>query len=200
MPLFVFRSGVAVAVPADYARDPQHRLLVDRLTHSRRYTEAVALLESHPDSWLAADVLTGAPWAQRYLTTTAYLSQHDPAQARRGARALFRVLNGAKPRTGRPHAPPLPPDARTTAVLGRWRADLDGVWPSASAATLAQAVARLAAAHFPFSAAHRRALVALVRRTRLRKQDLVLTLTSWETGVPVRRLRAGPTVSDLVYR
>jgi hypothetical protein len=203
MPLFVFRAGVAVAVPADYARDPRHQLLVDRLERTSRYTDAVAILDSHPDSFLAADILTGAPWAQRYLNTTARLSQLDPAKARRGLRALMCVLNGVKPRTGRHRAPPLTRVARGRAddVLARWRADIDRVWQQDRTA-LAFAVSALSVGHFTLSTAHRRALRALVRRKGLRRHDLVLTLTSWETGVPLRRLRMAQPVStpELVYR
>lgn len=201
MPLFVFRAGIAVAVPADYARDPQHRLLVDRLTSLTRYAEAITILESHPDSWLAADVLTGAPWAQRFLNSTARLSHVDPKQARRGLRALMLVLNGVKPRVGRHRAPGLSMATRdrTTEVLTRWRSIIDTQWPQGRA-TVAQDVANAAAAHFPLSTAHRRALAALMRRPGLRKHDLVLALTSWETGVPVRRLRATQPHAELVYR
>lgn len=201
MPLCVFRAGVVVEVPADYARDPRHRTLVDRLNRISRYADAVTLLEQHPDSWLAADVLTGAPWAQRFLTTTARLSQLDPKAARRGQRALMRVLNGVKPRTGRHRAPALTSDVRdrTAGVLVRWRSAIDTVWQQ-ERATLARAVATLAAASFPLSKAHRRALVALSRRKGLRKHDLVLTLVSWETGVPLRRLRTAQPETELVYR
>lgn len=206
MPQFVFRAGIAVAVPADYARDPQHRALVDRLNRISRYADAITLLEQHPDSWLVADVLTGAPWAQRFLNTTARLSQLDPKQARRGLRALMLVLNGVKPRIGRHRAPALTADARdrTVDVMAQWRADVDTVWNAADwrqdRATLTSALIALATARFPLSKAHRRALVALVRRKGLRKHDLVLTLVSWETGVPLRRLRTTQPETELVYR
>lgn len=201
MPLFVFRSGIAVAVPTDYATDPHHRLLVDRLTRLSRYADVVTLLEQHPDGWLAADVLTGAAWARKFLNTTARLSQLDPTQARRGQRALMRVLNGTKARTGRHRAPATTAAVRdrTVEVLTRWRADIETVWHQ-DRATLASAVAKLAASRFSLSRSHRRALGTLARRHGLRKHDLVLTLVSWETGVPVRRLRSAQSVPELVYR
>lgn len=201
MPLFVFRSGIAVAVPPDYAQDPQHRLLVDRLTRLSRYSEVVTLLEQHPNGFLAADLLTGAPWAQKFLNSTARLAQTDPKQARRGLRALLWVLNGTKPRPGRHRDPPLDPTvmAHAADALARWQIVIDRLWGT-DRASLTAAVRTRAAAAFVLSQSHQRALRALVRRPGLRKRDLVLALASWETGLPLRRLRGTPDgVATLIY-
>jgi hypothetical protein len=201
--MFVFRSGVPVAVPDDYANDPYHAMLVTFLNAETRYEAVVAFLEQHSASWLAADVLTSAPWSKKFLNTTAQLwasSQTNRALAARGWRALMHVLNGTKSRTGRPRAPAMTTDVRdhTADVLTWWRSTIDNLWPERVA--LASAIAAVAGTRFPLSKAHRRALVALARRKGLRKHDLVLTLVSWETGVPVRRLRTTQPAAELVYR
>jgi hypothetical protein len=201
--MFVFRCGIPVAVPTNYGTDLGHCRLVDRLTRSRRYLDAVALLEQHPDSWLVADVLTGAPWAQKFLQTTAQLWGQPATRrdAQRGTRALMQVLAGTRPpHGGRRRQPPLPPDVRAHAavVMATWRAEVEARWGLLGRPALAQALLTHATGFRP-SAAHHRALRALVRRPKLRKRDLVLTLTSWETGVPVRHLRVTPPVAALAY-
>jgi hypothetical protein len=202
MALFVFRSGIPVAVPADYADDPQHRALVERLSQTNQYADAVAILEQHPDSFLAADVLTGAPWAQRFLNTTARLYQIDRRTARHGVRALLLVLNGTKPRTGRHRKPPLSPETigHAVEVVTRWRDVVDACWEQ-ERSTLLATLTREATQYFQFSRAHRRALALLLRRRTLRKGELVLTLASWETRLPTRRLRHSSMhpMLDFVY-
>ena len=193
MALYVLRSGCLVAVPEGYADTPTHKALVARLTSVHTYAEAVDILTAHADSWLAADVLTGVPWAQKFLLTTARLYQLDQPAAKRGLRALMRVLNGTKSQTGRHRVPPLLPAARGTAsaALGRWQTYVDTIW-TADRAELASAVQRLA-----LSTAHRTVLRTLMQRKTLRKRDLVLLLASWDTGVPMRQLRTAP--ASLVY-
>ena len=200
--VLIFRSGVPIAVPADYSSDPQHRAVVDHLNRAVEYVDVVALLEQHTTSFLAADVLTGALWAQRFLNTTARLHQVEPALARRGLRALMSVLNGTKPRIGRHRAPRLASAtlARADAAVARWRTRIESVWHP-DRAYMVSAVTTLAETSFPLSRSHRTALRALARRKSLRKHDVVLTLASWETGVPLRRLRAVHPVDpvELVY-
>jgi hypothetical protein len=193
MALFLLRSGRPVAVPDAYAAAPEHQALVARLTSATTYAEAVEILNVHADSYLAADVLTGAPWAQKFLLTTARLHHLDKPLARAGLRALMRVLNGTKPQTGRHRVPPLLPAARGTAsaALGRWQSYVDTIW-SPDRAVLASAVQRLA-----LSTAHRTVLRTLMQRKTLKKRDLVLLLASWDTGLPMRQLRTAP--ASLVY-
>ena len=128
----IFRSGVPIAVPKDYATDPHHRLLVSRLTCASRYADVVAILEANPDSLLAA----GRPDRR---TVGAEIPEYDRrlcewprTQARRGLRALMRVLNGTKPRPGRHRGPTLPPNG-TGALLARWRADVESHLDAGSA-------------------------------------------------------------------
>ena len=66
--------------------------------------------------------------------------------------------------------------------------------------SMAVSLLALAAGDFRVSAAHRRALRALVRRRGLRKRDLVQAFASWETGLPLRRVRSVTSVADLVAR
>ena len=200
--MFVFRSGRAVALPVDYATQPDHLAVVSALNTATRYEDVVALLEQQATTWLAADVLTGAAWAKKFLNTTAQLwasNQTNRVLAARGWRALTHVLNGTKPRTGRHRAPALTVDVRdrTADALARWRMIIDRIWSNDRASLAASIVV---AATFPVSKAHRQALSALSRRKGLRKHDLVLTLVSWETGVPVRRLRTTQPPAELVYR
>ncbi len=200
MKLTVFRAGVPIAVPDDYASDPTHQILVSKLEQTNQYADAVALLEQHPESYLAADVLSGAPWARRYLNSTALLSRSGDRMAQRGLRALLSVLNGAKKRVGRRREPPLTPEqiGKVTEALARWRAVTDAIWHHERAA-LGGAIIASAVLRMPLSLAHRRAIRSMVRRPRLRRHDVVLALTSWETGVPIRRLRSTPQPADLIY-
>jgi hypothetical protein len=191
-PMLIMRSGVPIVIPADYATAPEHRSLVARLQRARSYLDVVALLDAHPDSFLAADVLTGATWAQKFLNSTARLYVTDPKLARRGVRALMCVLNGTKPRTGRHRAAQPTPNAQAEAAYARWQLVVEEGWPD-RAALLA-----LVDHHRVLSRPHRRALRTLVGRDGLRKRDLILALTSWETGMPMRRLRMAP-VAELVY-
>jgi len=194
MALFLLRSGRPVAVPDNYATTPEHQALVTRLNSANTYAEAIEILSTHADSYLAADVLTGAAWAQKFLNTTARLHQLDRPLAKRGFRALMRVLNGTKRQTGRHRVPPLLPPARGTAsaALGRWQTYVDTIW-SHDRAALASAVMQVA-----LSTAHRTALRTMMQRKALRKRDLVLLLASWDTGLPMRQLRHSAP-SDLVY-
>lgn len=201
---FIFRGGVPLAVPDDYATDPSHVALVDILTRLTVYRHVVAFLELHPtDGYLVVEMLVGAPWARKYLNTTAKLWAGSPADRRlatRGWRALMHLLNGTKPRVGRHKAPPLHPEALGAAalVVAHWRGVVDAHWAD-ERATLAAALLKEAASRFRVSVAHIRATRALVRRRGIRKRDVVLAFASWETGVPVRRLRVATTVADLVY-
>lgn len=202
--MFVFRGGLPVAVPVDYADDPYHSVLVTFLNAETRYEAVVAFLEQHSTGWLAADVLTGQPWSKKFLNTTAQFWAGSPANralAARGWRALMHVMNGTKPRTGRHRAPALTTDVRERSVeiMARWKAEIDNLWAREHSTTMAAAITVVASTHFPVSKAHRRALVAMVRR-KARKHDFVLTLVSWETGVPVRRLRMAPPAAELVFR
>lgn len=199
--LFVFRAGIPIAVPADYADQPDHQTLVAKLVHTNKYAEAVAVLEEHPDSYLAADVLTGAAWAQRYLNATALLSHSkspaDRAMSRRGTRALIAVLSGVKRKVGRHRKPPLSPEeaGKAAAAIDEWRYEIARMWDW-DRDTLIYAVTKKAG----LSVAHRTALRRMLRRRRLRKQDVIFALASWVTGVPIRRLRACPQPADLIYR
>jgi hypothetical protein len=201
---FIFRGGLPLAVPETYATDPAHVALVEILTRLSTYRHVVAFLELHPtDGWLAVEVLSGAGWAKRYLNTTAKLWGGSPAEralATRGWRALMHLLNGTKPRVGRHKAPPLHPEALGAAalVVAHWRGVVEAHW-AAERDTLTAALLKEAESRFRVSAAHRRATRALVRRRGIRKRDVVLAFASWETGVPVRRLRVATTVADLVY-
>jgi hypothetical protein len=201
---YIFRGGVPLAVPVDYATDPAHATLVAHLTRLTRYADAVAFLEVHPtDGYLAADVLNGALWAKRYLNASARFSAGPPkdrALALRGWRALMHVLNGTRPKVGRHREPPLTAEAlgRAAASVARWRSVTDALWGQ-ERATLATLLLQRAEGHFRVSAAHRRAVRALVRRKALRKRDVVLTFASWETGLALRRLRMATSVADLVY-
>src|SRR4051812_27648633 len=100
--MVIFRAGLPVAVPTDYASQPEHVALVEVLTATSRYAAAVKVLERNAVSWLAADVLQGVPWAQRYLNTTARLTQSavpdDKRLAAAGTRALMHVLAGTPPK------------------------------------------------------------------------------------------------------
>jgi hypothetical protein len=199
-PTYIVRRGVLLAVPEDYAEMAEHRALVDRLS-TNSYLEAVAVLETVPlTNWLAADLLTGAAWARRYLNTTAKLWMQDKKLAGRGTRAMMRVLSGFEAKIGRQRSGPLAPEiaAKAATVLADWRALVDAEW-AGDRAGLASTLAEKASALFTLSATHRRALRALVRRQRLKKADVVLTLSSWETGIPLRRLRSAQPVADLVY-
>lgn len=202
MTVVVFRSGIPLTPPADYAETPAHQALIAQLS-TNSYAEAVAVLEAAPvDSWLAADILTGVSWARRYLNTTARLWALGVASqplAHRGMVALLRVLNGDRPRVGRKRGSPLTPaeQAQAGVAIAAWRARVDAGWlPDRT--ERAKALIRVATEHF-HSAAHRRALRELLRRPRLRRSNVVLTLASWETGIPVRRIRSSQAVADLVY-
>jgi hypothetical protein len=203
-PIYIVRKGVLLAVPVDYHEAEAHRALVTRLSSTNSYRAAVTALESAPPGhWLAADILTGAPWARRYLNTTAKLWLEDKKLAGRGVRALMRALSGSDVKAGRRREAPLSPEDTylATSALACWRVLLDEYWTGAAGdrVWLAGKVTRSAEARFRVSAAHRRALRALLRRRRLRKADLVLTLASWETGIPQRRLRSIQPVAELVY-
>lgn len=202
--MVIFRAGLPVVVPVTYANQPEHVALVEFLTSTSRYDAAVKMLERHVVSWLAADVLNGVPWAQRYLNTTAKLSQSsapdDRRQAAAGTRALMHVLSGTPMRVGRRRSEPLSPQdlANAAASIAKWRAVVDVPWSAdragrASAVTLA--VGKTCAQPKP----HARALMALLRRPRVRKVDVVLALASWDTGLPVRRIRSARQMADLVY-
>jgi hypothetical protein len=205
-PLFILRDGVPVAVPAQYAQQPAHRRLVDRLTRLLTYEQVVAFLErrsAQGTDWLAADILTGAPWVRRYLLTTG-LRARQPAGARlaqRGMRALVRTLAGG-PRRGRRPTGPIAPAALAGAhaCVHVWQEAVRAVW-AADPATRVARLSLIAAARGIRSAAHHRALRVLLRRPRVRPIDVAVALASWETGVPVRRLRArAAPIVDLVYR
>lgn len=202
--MVIFRAGLAVAVPADYARQPEHVALVEVLTATSRYAAAVKVLESNAVSWLAADVLQGVPWAQRYLNTTARLSLSTSPADRRlaaaGTRALMHVLTGTPPKVGRRRAMPLSPTELSCAAasIAKWRAVVDASW-SEDRATMACTLVPAVVKGSGLGRAHERLLRALVRRQRLRKTDLVLTLASWDTGLPVRRIRSARPTADLVY-
>lgn len=197
--MVIFRSGLPVVVPADYARSPEHSALVRVLSETSRYQEAVRVLETNALSWLAADVLTGQPWAQRYLNTTARLSLSSHRVDRRvaagGVRALMRVLAGVPGHVGRRRAAALTVEelARGSAAVARWRATLDTLWGHAP-----EAIVRAVAVD-GLSRVHQRALLALLRRPRIKKVDVALNLASWETGLPLRRIRQTGRVADLVY-
>lgn len=195
-PLFIFRAGLPVAVPANYASLPEHLKLVDQLTTTNSFLLVVALLEQHSDSYLAADFLTGAPWAQRFLNTLGKLKVSGARTlVRRGQRALVGVLAGVKPKRGRPKSSLTPAQTLAGAeAIARSRVVVDRAW----AGDRADLVAALTKGR-TLSAAHRRSLVALVRRPSVRKIDLVLSLASWETGIPRRRLHLTRPVADLVY-
>lgn len=202
--MFIFRAGLPVAVPADYASHPEHVAQVEFLTATPQYAEAVRFLEAHAVSWLAADILRGAPWAQRYLNTTARLSQSTNPTERRlaagGVRALMRCLTGTRTHVGRRRSAPLTPEAlaRGAAAIAKWRAVVDRAW-SQDRATLASTMAQAAGKGSGLGRVHERSLRALLRRRRLRRSDLVLSLAAWETGIPIRRLRSARQVADLVY-
>ena len=201
--MFIFRTGLLVAVPTDYAAQPDHVLLVKALTAAARYVEAVAVVEQHSTGWRDADILAGVPWFRRFLTTTARLwagSPRDRALAARGWRALMHALNGTRPRVGRHREPPLSAKEleRAADALTRWRVAVDQAW-GRDRASMAVSLLALAAGHFRVSAAHRRATRALLRRRGLRKRDVVQAFASWETGLPLRRLRSATSVTDLVY-
>lgn len=202
--MLIFRGGLAVAVPVDYASQPGHVRLVDVLTATSRYRDAVKVLESNAVSWLAADVLTGAPWAQRFLNSTARLSTSEKPIDRRlaaaGLRALMHVLAGTSPQIGRRRAPPLTPAemAQAGAAIARWRARVAALKPAERALWPSQLLIGSVPGFRP-SKSHTTALKALVRRRRLRKSELTLTLASWETGLPIRRIRAAAPIADLVY-
>lgn len=202
--MVIFRAGIAVAVPTDYASQPEHVALVELLTVTSRYAEAVRVLETNAVSWLAADVLRGEAWAQRFLNTTARLSQSSLPADRRlaaaGLRALMHVLSGTPPKVGRRRAPALTPEelAAASAAIARCRALVDAEWSqdrATMASTLVPAVVRACGLGRP----HERLLRALMRRRRLRRADLVLTLASWQTGLPVRRIRAARPTAALLY-
>lgn len=200
MSLVVFRSGIPIAVPDDYASAPAHRDLVERLNGLNRFADAVAVLEQHPDGYLSADVLTGAPWAQRYLNTMARLWSHgasDRGLGERGARALMGVLAGVRPKVGRRRLDPLSPSqtALGAAAIAKWRVHVDASWPDILLFGTVDDLAR----HATLSKVHVRALRRLLRRRGLRKVDIVLTLASWETNLPIRRLRLTRHVADMVY-
>jgi hypothetical protein len=202
--MVIFRGGIAVEVPVEYARQPEHVALVTQLMATNRYADAVRLLERHVISWLAADVLTGALWSRRYLNTTARLSlSAQPADRRlaaAGTRALMHVLSGIPSKVGRHRVDGLsgPDLARAGAALAHWRAVVDTEWSAVERTGLPAAVLRATNGWHP-SRAHQRALRQLVRRRHLRKHELILTLASWETGVAMRRLRAARPLADLVY-
>lgn len=203
MELFIFRSGVTQAVPADYAANPHHTSLVAQLNATNRFAEAVSVLESHTDGYLAADVLTGAAWARRYLNTVARLWSQGPTerrQAERGMKALLAVLSGVKPRIGRHRVGPLTPaqiEAGASAIA-KWRVVVDAAWPLDPSSFVA-ALARAARPTFDLSSAHLTALRRLVRHRGVRKATVVLSLASWETRIPIRRLRLTRTTADLMY-
>jgi len=198
---FVFRNGVVLPVPPGYAEDPDHQALVAKLSTTNSYAEAVAVLGGAPlSSWLAADLLTGAPWARRFLNTTARLWSQDRKLAESGIRAMMRVLSGQESKAGRHRTLPLTPAEQTlaTSAVAAWRVLVDAAW-STDRPGLAQALARHANARFKLSKAHGKALVALTRRRRLRRADVVVALASWETGIPARRLGPPQAVADLIY-
>jgi hypothetical protein len=192
----IFRNGVALATPDRYFDLPEHRALVAALS-TPSFLAAIHTLETAPlTSWLAADVLTGAIWARRYLNTLALLT--DKKLIDRAVRALLRVLSGRDVKRGRHRVGPLLPEEarRATAAVAAWRAVVEAVW--ADRAGRAQAL--LTHAHTRgVATAHRRALATLLRRRALRKSDVVLTLASWEAGVSVRRMRAAQPLADFVY-
>lgn len=200
VPVFILRNGIVLPVPPNYAQSPDHQALVARLsTHS--YADAVTALDSAPlSSWLAADLLTGTPWARRFLNTTALLWGQDRKLAARGVRALMRVLSGRELRVGRHRSPPLSPEdqARATAAVTAWRGLVDAAW-STDRHGMSQELARSANARFKLSRAHAKALVALTRRRRLRRADVVVALASWETRISTRRLGPPRAVAALIY-
>ena len=110
------------------------------------------------------------------------------------------ALNGTRPRVGRHREPPLSAKEleRAADALTRWRVAVDQAW-GRDRASMAVSLLALAAGHFRVSAAHRRATRALLRRRGLRKRDVVQAFASWETGLPLRRLRSATSVTDLVY-
>ena len=202
--MIIFRNGIPVTVPESYGTQPEHLAVVEQLTKASRYVTAVEIIEAHVTSYLAADVITGQDWAARYLLTTARLNQSISAQdrllGRRGARALWAILTGVRQRGGRQKAPPMSPEQLgiASSILSRWRAQIDALWGQ-DRATFVSGLLSAAPASWTPSGAHRRALRALVRRRGIRKSDIAVTLTSWETGIPIRRLRGAGTVADLVY-
>ena len=202
--MFVLRGHALVPVPPNYRADPAHRAIVDLLQTASTYMNAVVTLEVHAASWLGADILSGARWAQRFLLSTAALSQsaepRERALAKRGLRALLMVLTGTKPHVGRKPHPPLTNGAlqRAASAVTVWRGYVEAYWGQEPAVA---ARALLAQSSFPLSRAHGLALRELLRRPRVRKQDVVLALVSWETGISLRRLRrsAAPQ-AELIYR
>jgi len=202
--MVIFRAGVALPVPVEYGTEPGHMALVAILTSTSRYAEAVRVLDTHAVSWLAADVLLGVPWAQRYLNTTARLSQSklpsDRRQAAAGLRALMHVLTGVPARTGRRPRAPLSPEelAQAASAIAKWRAVVDAKWVTdraTRASTLVAAVHRAGS----LSVAQRRTLTNLLRRARVRRDDVVLLLASFDTSLTARRLRSARRTADLIY-
>lgn len=204
MSVYIFRRGLLVAMPADYAAHPRHQALVTKLTRATRYVEAVRLLDAYVDeSSLAADVMTGAPWVARFLATTArftYGTATERTQARQGWRVLMRLVAGERRETGRKRHPALDPAdlQRALAAIARWAEAVHSIW-SVDRARWPVLLADLAPDHFLLAKAHLAELRRLARHRALRKRELVLTLASWETGISKRRLRHGPTV-ELVYQ
>lgn len=195
--LVIFRAGLAVPVPPGYAGTAAHRALVAAL-NTDSFLTAIQTLETAPlASWLAADVLTGAPWARRYLTTLALVTHKKLTD--RAVRALLRVLSGREVKRGRHRVGPLLPDqaARASAAVATWRAIIADLWTS-DRSTLTAALLRAAQGR-GIAAAHHRALLALLRRKALRKSDVVLTLAAWEVGLPVRRVRGTRILATFVY-
>lgn len=194
--LVIFRKGMAVAVPPDYAETPEHRALVAALS-TDSFVSAMQTLEQAPlTSWLAADIVTGAPWARRYFNTLALVT--DKKRIDRAVKALLRVLSGRETKRGRHRVGPLLPEdaAKASAAVAAWRAVVAAIWTPDRAglgpALLTEAARRNVAVP-------RRALAALIHRPALRKSDLVLTLASWEVGLPVRRIRSAQGLADFVY-
>lgn len=195
-PLFIFRVGLPIAVPANYAALPEHLKLVEQLTTTNSFAAVVTILEQHSDSYLAADVLTGAPWARKFLNTLGKVkASGNKTLVRRATGALVGVLAGIKPKRGRPKSALTPAQTAAGAeAIGRCRVVVDRAW----AGDRANLVAALTKGR-TLTIVQRRGLVALVRRPSLRKIDLVLSLASWETGIPRRRLHLTRPVADLVY-
>jgi hypothetical protein len=198
---YVFRNGVPMQAPEGYALTPAHQAFVRKMSDAETFAAAVEALEQAPlDAWASADLLTGAPWARRYLTSMALLwarGKEGRRLSQRGVRALLTALSGRRPRVGRKGAAPLTPDelVEATECLVRWRSVVHAAWDGPREAMFD--VLRLEAVkRFDLSEAHRRQLRALLYRKSTRRHHVALALASWEFG---RSVRAAAEVADVVY-